>query len=458
MGVRALTASVSVISVRISSSANTRISEVTFRPVWGWEQWLPPSQWSLWGSHPPGTRGSQRLPAVLYGSESGNGLCLRDLCENLILCKHVDLRGYLPSCMGVRAVPPSPWSLWGSHPPQTRGSQRLPAVLYGGESGDGLCLRDLCEDLILRKHTDLRGYLLSCMRVRAVKACVKISPSANRRISEVTCRPVWGCERCLRLHDLCEDLILREHANLGGYLPSCMGVRAVTAPSPWSLWESHPPRTPRYQRLPAVLYGGKSSDGLRLRDLCKDLILCEHADLRGYLPFCMGVRAVTASVSVISVRISSSANTGISEITCRPVWEWERWRPLSPWSLWGSHPPRTQGSQRLPAVLYGSESGDGLCLRDLCKDLILPEHEDRRGSLPSCMWVRAVTASISVISIRISSSANTRLRGYLPSCMGVRAVTASVSVISVRISSSANTRISKSSEPAISSFFPSCWE
>jgi hypothetical protein len=42
--------------------------------------------------------------------------------------------------------------------------------------------------------------------------------------------------------------------------------------------------------------------------------------------------------------------------------------------------------------------------------------------------------------------------------MGVRAVTASVSVISVRISSSANTRISKSSEPAISSFFPSYGE
>jgi hypothetical protein len=76
--------------------------------------------------------------------------------------------------------------------------------------------------------------------------------------------------------------------------------------------------------FPAVLYGSESGDDLhdlRLCDLCKDLILCEHRDLRGYQPSCMGVRAVTASISVISVRISSFANTWISEVTCRPVWE-----------------------------------------------------------------------------------------------------------------------------------------
>ncbi len=136
MGVRAVMASVSVISVRISSSANTRISKVTFRPVWKWERWRPPS----------------------------------------------------------------PRSLWRYHPSQTRGSQRLPAVLYEGKSGDGLRLRDLYEDLILRKHVNLRGYLLSCMGVRVVMTSVsvisvRISSSANMRISEVTCRPIWGWER-----------------------------------------------------------------------------------------------------------------------------------------------------------------------------------------------------------------------------------------------------------------------
>ncbi len=176
-----------------------------------------------------------------------------------------------------------------SHPPQTCGSQRLPADLYGSESGDGFCLCDLCEDLILHKHGD----------------------------SEVTCRPVWGWER---------------------WRP----------PSPWSLWGSHPPRTRGSQRLSVVLYGSESSDSLRLCDLCEDLILREHGDLRGYLSSCMGVRAVTASVSVISVRISSFANTWISEVTCRPVWEWERWRPPNPRSLWGSHPPLTRG--------YGSKA------------------------------------------------------------------------------------------------------
>jgi hypothetical protein len=100
-----------------------------------------------------------------------------------------------------------------------------------------------------------------------------------------------------------------------------MGVRAVTASvSVISVRISSSTNTGT-QRLPAVLYGGESVDGLRLRDLCEDLILREHGDLRGYLSSCMGVRAVTASVSVISVRISSSANTGISEDICRPVWE-----------------------------------------------------------------------------------------------------------------------------------------
>ncbi len=103
------------------------------------------------------------------------------------------------------------------------------------------------------------------------------------------------------------------------------------------------------QRLPAVLYRSESGDGLSLRDLCEDHILYKQADLRGYLPSCMGVRAVTASVSVISVRISSSANMRISEVTCRPVWGWERWRPPSLWSLWGSHPPRTRESQNPPS-------------------------------------------------------------------------------------------------------------
>ncbi len=163
------------------------------------------------------------------------------------------------------------------------------------------------------------------------------------------------------------------------------------------------------QRLPSVLHGSESGDGLRLRDLWEDLILCEHSNLRGYLPSCIEVRAVTASISVIFVRISSSANTRISEVTCRPLWEWEQWRPSSLWSLWESHPLQTRGSQRLPAVLYGGESSDGLRLRGLYNDLILRKHADLRGYLPSCMGVRAVTASVSVISVRISSFVTTRI-------------------------------------------------
>jgi hypothetical protein len=91
-----------------------------------------------------------------------------------------------------------------------------------------------------------------------------------------------------------------------------MGVRAVTA--------SVSVISVRISWLPAVLYGSESGDGLRLLDLYEDLILCEHWNLRGYLLSCMGVRAVTASISVISMKISSSANTRISEVTCRPVW------------------------------------------------------------------------------------------------------------------------------------------
>ncbi len=57
---------------------------------------------NIHGSHPLRNHGSHRLPTVMYGGEGGDSLCLRNLCEDLILCEHADLRGNLPSCMGVR--------------------------------------------------------------------------------------------------------------------------------------------------------------------------------------------------------------------------------------------------------------------------------------------------------------------------------------------------------------------
>ncbi len=212
----------------------------------GW--WRPLSPWYLWGSHPLRTLEFRRLPAVLYGSEGGENLILHNTRISEVTCR--------PVWEWEQWWPPSPWSLWGSHPLRTRGSQMLPAVLYGGKSGGGLHLCDLCKVLILREISDLSGYLLSCMEVRD----------------------------CLRLRDLYEDLILCKHADIRGYLPSCRG--------------------------------GKSGDGL---------------------------------VSVISVWISSFENMQISGFTCRPVWGWERWRPRSLWSLWGSHPRRTRGSQNPPS-------------------------------------------------------------------------------------------------------------
>jgi hypothetical protein len=207
----------------------------------------------------------KRLPAVLYSSESGDGLRLRDLYKDLNLIL------------------------------RERESQRLPAVLYGGESSDSLRLRDLCKDLIFCEHSNLRGYLPSCMGVRAVTASVSV---ISVRISSS-----------------------RKHADLRGYLLSCVEVRAVTASvSVISVRISSSPNMRILDVTFRPVCESESSDGFRFCDLCEDLILREHWDLRGYLPSCMGVRAVTASVSLISARISSSANTRTLEFTCRPVW------------------------------------------------------------------------------------------------------------------------------------------